>query len=82
MDLVSSLFQVCCKSFYNGLKAMVLHDGEELISVKITDGSNSILLATCVDADELKNCGRFARGVIAMKLHDGDKVTAISKTSK
>ena len=36
----------------------------------------------CVDADELKNCGRFARGVIAMKLHDGDKVTAISKTSK
>ena len=171
----------------NGLKAMVLHDGEELISVKATDGSNSILLATydgmaihfdeqdvrfmsrathgvkgirlhdgdyvvamdvvydealdvlsvtengigkrtkiseykkqsrggkgrisyrlspktgsvvgmcivhpddelflftakgyvlCVDADELKNCGRFARGVIAMKLHEGDRVTAISK---
>ena len=33
----------------------------------------------CVDADELKNCGRFARGVIAMKLHEGDRVTAISK---
>ena len=33
----------------------------------------------CVDADELKNCGRFARGVIAMKLHEGDKVTSISK---
>ena len=173
----------------NGLKAMVLHDGEELIGVKITDGSNSILLAThdgmaihfdeqdvrcmsrathgvkgirlhdgdyvvamdvvydealdvlsvtengigkrtkiseykkqsrggkgrisyrlspktgsvvgmcivhpddelflftakgyvlCVDADELKNCGRFARGVIAMKLHEGDRVTAISKAN-
>ena len=173
----------------NGLKAMVLHDGEELISVKATDGSNSILLAThdgmaihfdeqdvrcmtraahgvkgirlhdgdyvvamdvvydealdvlsvtengigkrtkiseykkqsrggkgrisyrlspktgsvvgmcivhpddelflftakgyvlCVDADELKNCGRFARGVIAMKLHEGDRVTAISKAN-
>ncbi len=171
----------------NGLKAIVLHDGEELISVKITDGSNSILLAThdgiaihfdeqevrcmirsahgvkginlysrdyvvamdvvrdesldvlsvtengigkrtkiseykkqsrggkgrisyrlspktgsvagmcfvnpddelflftakgyvlCVDAEELKNCGRFARGVIAMRLHDGDKVTAICR---
>ena len=171
----------------NGLKAIVLNDGEELISVKATDGSNSILLAThdgmaihfdeqdvrcmtraahgvkgirlhdgdyvvamdvvydealdvlsvtengigkrtkiseykkqsrggkgrisyrlspktgsvvgmcivhpddelflftakgyvlCVDADELKNCGRFARGVIAMKLHEGDRVTAISK---
>ena len=171
----------------NGLKAIVLNDGEELISVKITDGSNSIVLAThdgmamhfdeqdvrcmsrtahgvkginlhdgdyvvamdvvtdesldvlsvtengigkrtkiseykkqsrggkgrisyrlspktgsvvgmcivhpddelflftakgyvlCVDAEELKNCGRFARGVIAMRLHDGDKVTAVSR---
>ena len=35
----------------------------------------------CVDADELKNCGRFARGVIAMKLHEGDRVTAISKAN-
>ncbi len=171
----------------NGLKAIVLNNGEELIGVKITDGSNSILLAThdgmaihfdeqgvrcmsrathgvkgislhdgdyviamdvvndesldvlsvtengigkrtkiseykkqsrggkgrisyrlspktgsvsgmcivhpedelflftakgyvlCVDAEELKSCGRFARGVIAMRLHDGDKVTAISR---
>ena len=171
----------------NGLKAIALNDGEELIGVKITDGNNSILLAThdgmaihfdeqdvrcmsrsahgvkginlhegdfvaamdvvcddscdvlsvtengigkrtvireynkqkrggrgrisykvtektgsvagmcvvhpgddlflftakgyvlCIDADELKNCGRFARGVIAMKLHEGDKVTSICK---
>jgi DNA gyrase subunit A len=36
----------------------------------------------CVDADELKNCGRFARGVIAMRLHEGDKVTAVSKANR
>jgi DNA gyrase/topoisomerase IV subunit A len=35
----------------------------------------------CVDAEELKNCGRFARGVIAMRLHDGDKVTSICKAN-
>ena len=30
----------------NGLKAMNLHEGEELIRVKVTDGSASIVMAT------------------------------------
>ena len=67
----------------NGLKAMVLHDGEELISVKITDGSNSILLATHdgmaihFDEQDVRCMSRAAHGVKGISLHDGDYVVAM-----
>ena len=67
----------------NGLKAMVLHDGEELISVKITDGSNSILLATrdgmaiLFDGQDVRCMSRAAHGVKGISLHDGDYVVAM-----
>ena len=67
----------------NGLKAIVLHDGEELISVKITDGSNSILLATHdgmaihFDEQDVRCMSRAAHGVKGISLHDGDYVVAM-----
>ena len=67
----------------NGLKAMVLHDGEELISVKATDGSNSILLATHdgmaihFDEQDVRCMTRAAHGVKGIRLHDGDYVVAM-----
>ena len=66
----------------NGLKAIVLNDGEELISVKITDGSNSILLATHdgmaihFDEQDVRCMSRAAHGVKGSRLHDGDYVVA------
>ena len=67
----------------NGLKAIVLNDGEELISVKITDGSNSILLATHdgmaihFDGQDVRCMSRAAHGVKGISLHDGDYVVAM-----
>lgn len=67
----------------NGLKAIVLNDGEELISVKITDGSNSILLATHdgmaihFDEQDVRCMSRAAHGVKGICLHDGDYVVAM-----
>ena len=67
----------------NGLKAIVLNDGEELISVKITDGSNSILLATHdgmaihFDEQDVRCMSRATHGVKGISLHDGDYVVAM-----
>ena len=67
----------------NGLKAMVLHDSEELISVKISDGSNSILLATRdgmaihFDEQDVRCMSRATHGVKGISLHDGDYVVAM-----
>ena len=71
----------------NGLKAVVLNDGEELISVKITDGSNSILLATHdgmaihFDEQEVRCMSRATHGVKGINLHDGDYVVAVDIVS-
>ena len=67
----------------NGLKAIALNDGEELISVKITGGNNSILLATCCgmaihfDEQDVRCMSRAAHGVKGIRLHDADYVVAM-----
>ena len=67
----------------NGLKAIALHDGEELISVKITDGNSSVLLATHegmaihFDEQDVRCMSRTAHGVKGISLHDGDYVIAM-----
>ena len=67
----------------NGLKAIALHDGEELISVKITDGNASVLLATHegmaihFDEQDVRCVGRVAHGVKGINLYDCDYVVAM-----
>ena len=67
----------------NGLKAIALHDGEELISVKITDGNASVLLATHegmaihFEEQDVRCMGRAAHGMKGITLYDNDYVVAM-----
>jgi DNA gyrase subunit A len=64
-----------------GLIALNLEDDDELISVKITDGSNDVIVATKngkairFNEDQVRPMGRATRGVNAIKLDDDDFVT-------
>ena len=64
----------------NGLKALTLHDDDEVLSVQITDGTQSVLIATkdgysvrFVEAD-IRIMGRAAAGVRGIRLRENDLV--------
>jgi DNA gyrase subunit A len=65
-----------------GIIACTLDDGDELISAKISSGSNQIFLASHegmavrFDEGEVRCMGRQARGVTAMKLEPNDYLIA------
>ena len=67
----------------NGLQAIVLRDGDELIEVKATDNDKDIFLVTqkgqCIRFHEtdVRITGRVSIGVIGMKLNEGDQVVAM-----
>ncbi|NBH35149.1 DNA gyrase subunit A [Clostridiaceae bacterium] len=67
----------------NGLQAIVLRDGDELIEVKATDNEKDIFLVTgkgqCIRFHEtdVRVTGRVSMGVIGMKLNEGDQVVAM-----
>ncbi len=64
----------------NGLIAIVLKEGDELIGVELTDGSNEILLGSrkgmCIRFNErhVRPMGRASMGVKSMKLQEGDEI--------
>ena len=64
----------------NGLRALNIDEGDELISACATDGSCNILLATadgyaiCFAESDVRPMGREAVGVRGIKLRDGDHV--------
>ena len=64
----------------NGLRAITLDDGDELISVLPTDGDENILIATrngmavCFNEQDLRQLGRVAMGVRGIRLKEGDYV--------
>ncbi|MFP4457116.1 MAG: DNA gyrase subunit A [Clostridia bacterium] len=64
-----------------GLIALNLEDDDELISVKITDGNNDVIVATKqgkairFSEDQVRPMGRATRGVNAIKLENDDVVT-------
>lgn len=68
----------------NGLKAISLHDGDELIHVSITDGEQNIIIATrggyAVSFAEtaVRPMGRSAAGVRGIRLRDDDHVIGAS----
>ncbi|MCQ2405619.1 MAG: DNA gyrase subunit A [Oscillospiraceae bacterium] len=66
----------------NGIRALNLDEGDELISVLETKGDNIILICTAngsmaaFSEDELRPMGRTAVGVRGIRLREGDKVIA------
>ncbi|EGJ26710.1 DNA gyrase subunit A [Streptococcus porcinus] len=71
----------------NGLRALNLKDGDELINVLLTDGSEDIIIGTksgySVRFEEasIRNMGRSATGVRGVKLRDDDLVVGASRIS-
>ena len=64
----------------NGLQGITLKDDDELISVKLTDGEDNVVLVTrkglCITFDEkqVRAIGRTAQGVIGIRLDEKDEV--------
>ena len=64
----------------SGIRALRLDEGDELISVRDTDGSRNILIATqngyaiCFDENDVRAMGREATGVRGIRLRSGDYV--------
>ena len=64
----------------SGIRALRLDEGDELISVRETDGKQNILIAThdgmavCFDENDVRAMGRDAVGVRGIRLRDGDYV--------
>ena len=65
-----------------GIRALSLDDGDELIAVLKTNGSDNILLATrqgmaiCFAETDVRPMGRDAAGVRGIRLEDGDEVVS------
>lgn len=63
-----------------GLLSITLKDNDELISVKLTDGEDNVVLVTrkglCITFDEkdVRPIGRTAQGVIGMRVSQDDEV--------
>ena len=68
----------------NGVKAVKLDEDDELISTKLSDGKQTIMLATAngqacrFHETEVRPMGRVARGVIGIRLAKGDKVVSMA----
>jgi len=67
----------------NGIIAINLREGDELISVKLTNGNNEIVMVSekgmsiRFHETDARNLGRSAAGVIGMRLKEGDSVVAM-----
>ncbi|MCU1289889.1 MAG: gyrA [Acidobacteria bacterium] len=72
----------------NGINAINIDDGDELLEVIITDGSKQILIATHdgmairFDESDVRPMGRVARGVRGVNLRKGDFVVSVCAVSK
>lgn len=69
----------------NGIRALTLDEGDELINVQETHGSDRILIAThdgqavCFDETDVRAMGRTAVGVRGIRLREGDYVVGAAK---
>lgn len=72
----------------NGLQAIVLREGDELIEVKATDDTRDIFMVTkkgqCIRFHEsdVRVTGRVSMGVIGMKLDEDDEVIGMQMDSQ
>ena len=71
----------------NGIRALTLDEGDELISVIPTTGDENILIATnrgmavCFSETQVRPMGRTAVGVRGIRLREGDFVVGAGSTS-
>ncbi|MBM6722066.1 DNA gyrase subunit A [Pseudoflavonifractor phocaeensis] len=71
----------------NGLRVLTLEEGDELITVRETDGTKKILIAThdgqavCFDENDVRPMGRTAVGVRGIRLRDGDYVVGAARAT-
>ena len=69
----------------NGIRALTLDEGDELISVVETRGHDRMLIAThdgqavCFDETDVRAMGRTAVGVRGIRLRDGDYVVGTAR---
>jgi DNA gyrase subunit A len=68
----------------NGVRAIKLDEDDELISTRLSDGNQMIMLATAngqavrFDEKEVRPMGRVTRGVIGVRLRKDDKVVSMA----
>ena len=66
-----------------GLIAINLKDGDELVDIRQTSGSDNVIIITkngkciCFSEDDVRPMGRIAGGVRAIKLEDDDEVVSM-----
>ncbi len=69
----------------SGIRAITLEEGDQLISVRETDGTRKILIAThdgmavCFDENDVRPMGRAAVGVRGIRLREGDYVVGAAR---
>ena len=72
----------------NGIRALTLDEGDELVSVRETDGTKKILIAThdgmavCFDENDDRPMGRTAVGVRGIRLREGDYVVGAARVTE
>ena len=72
----------------NGIIAINLKDGDELIDIKQTSGSDDVIIVTKFgksirfNEQDVRPMGRAAAGVRAIKLDEGDEVVSMSLVKK
>ena len=72
----------------NGIRALNLAEGDELVSVRETDGEQKILIAThdgmavVFDETDVRAMGRTAVGVRGIKLREGDYVVGAARAQE
>lgn len=72
----------------NGIRALTLDEGDELMSVFETTGDEDILIATangmavCFNEKDVRAMGRTAVGVRGIRLREGDRVVGAGSTAQ
>ena len=72
----------------NGIRAITLDEGDQLISVRETDGTRNILIAThdgqaiCFNENDVRPMGREAMGVRGIRLREGDYVVGAARAQE
>ena len=72
----------------SGIRAITLDEGDELISVRETDGNENILIAThdgmavCFNENDVRPMGRTAVGVRGIRLRQGDFVVGAARAAE
>jgi len=68
----------------NGVRAIKLDENDELISTRLSDGKQTIMIATAngqaarFNEEEVRPMGRVTRGVIGIRLSKDDKVVSMA----